>query len=149
MLKRRNSPLRAIDGNGHFFDHVASEEWGLWREEKCEGEAWQSVVDELARFPTMENCAFYRVRGFFRQPRWSWSMRRSLSEITCIPAAKWRALVFPVSMSRPVDLKFVFYRPTHAKPPRLKATFAVEIDRSGFSDIPNRRVELESRYDEI
>ena len=146
----RSRPGAIVDdtGQGYFLDLTEDCEWNLWSEESTEGQIWQSVVDKLAAMPSMTNCLFYRVRGFFyaNKPPLFW---RVFPERIIPPKSSPGLLRYPVPMSAPVDLKLFFYRPSSAVPKTIRATFEIEADKEGFSEIPDKRVVLESRYDEI
>lgn len=122
--------------------------WCLSGGDQTDGSLWQNVVDRLAQMPSMDNCLFYQVRGFF-YPRNSWFRGNSMSEKPIPPRLTPGALTYPIKMSRAVDLKFLFYRPSSAKPKTIKATLSIDADKSGFSEVPTRELLLESRYDEL
>jgi hypothetical protein len=147
-VRDRPGALVANTGAGYFLDLIEDSGWGLWSDERTEGEVWQTVVDRLAVMPSMANCLFYRVRGYFGSTRGSF-FRAALSEKTIVPNSSPHSLVFPIPMSEPVDLKLLFYRPSNAVPKTIHAIFEVEADKSGFSEVPDKRILLESRYDEI
>jgi hypothetical protein len=147
-VRERAGALIASTGVGYFLDLIDDCSWGLWSDEQTEGEVWQTVVDRLAVMPSMQNCLFYRVRGYYTSIAGS-LFRKALSEKTVVPKLSPHSLVYPIPMSEAVDLKLLFYRPSGAVPKTIRATLEVEADKSGFSEVPDKRILLESRYDEI
>lgn len=137
-IRGRAGALVGETGQGCFFDFTNDCDWDLWSDEQNEGQIWQTVVDKLAAMPSMEKCLFYRVRGFFDK-----------SGRTIAPRTALDSAVYPIPMSKVVDLKLLFYRPSSAVPRTISASFEIEADKTGFSEIPDKRIILESRYDEI
>ena len=114
-LASRPGVVDATTFQGYFFDTIEDDSWGIDSAATREGADWESVVDELAALPSMKNCLFYRVRGFFR-PSSSVDGGRPLGLVT-----KHGTAVVPVPMSQPIDLKLFFYRPSGADPGVLSA----------------------------
>jgi hypothetical protein len=146
-VRSRPGALVGQTGQGHFCDLIVECDWHLWADEETEGRIWQTVVDRLAVMPSMNNCLFYMVRGFFTPIRRVFWWSAAAEPIT--PKLLADSLVYPIPMSRTVDLKLLFYRPSNALPKTISAIFEVSADKSGFSEVPNLKFSLESRYDEI
>jgi hypothetical protein len=144
----RPGTLEGKGGKGAFLDILEPDGWKLWPKAGPEGWAWQSVVDRLAAMRSMEKCVFYRVRGFF-QPVHRRVFSDSPPEKTIPLRAQGSVLVFDMPMSKPIDLKVLFYRPHFASPKTIRADVEIAADNSGFSDVPTKRLTLESRYDEL
>jgi hypothetical protein len=148
-IKATKTPKQKIRGVGLFF--FLCEGWELkgslvHSEDQC----WESVIDQLAPLASMEAVLFYRVKGFF-------SAKQSIlqrcfgewSSVQCPIKNKLGQNVFQLEMGKPVDLRVAFYRPRNAVPPVLAAEFTVECSDDAFSKIPDNRIQLQSRYDEV
>ncbi len=147
-VRTRAGALVAETGQGYFLDFTDDCAWELWSDEHAEGQAWQTVVDKLAAMPSMANCLFYRIRGFFDTAT-RFPFQRAPLERAIAPKTVHGSLVYQVPVSAVVDLKLLFYRPSSADPKTIRADFEIEADKTGFSEIPDKRIVLESRYDEL
>ncbi len=147
-VRTREGALVADTGQGYFLDVTDDCAWGLWSDEQTEGQTWQTVVDKLAAMPSMANCLFYRIRGFFDTAS-RFPFQRAPFERVIAPKTAPGSLVYQIPVSAVVDLKLFFYRPIGADPKTIRADFEIEADKTGFSEVPDKRIVLESRYDEI
>ena len=147
-ITTREGALDAKSKEGLFFDVVEDTGWGLWPNEEHEGEHWESVVGRLASLPSMRDCLFYRVRGFF-QARTPTIFNGFTRWKIIPPTVREAGIVYPVVMAKPIELRMLFFRPADATPKSISAAINVRADTVGFSDVPVGSLQLESRYDEL
>jgi len=144
-----SADTRKVKGEGKFFYMISRKDL-RGADSRSNDQRWESVVDQIAPLDSMEGVLFYRVIGFFKSAERIFGYGQDIDRSEqCKSKTRFGQSVFFVPMGRPVDLKLSFYRPRNARPQIINAEFTVFASEDAYSKIPDNRIQLQSRYDEV
>ena len=111
-------------------------------------QAWESTVDLLSRFTSMQRAIFYHVLGFYVPSKLrEWDPGPLGEEPIPIEDDGW-VTRFPFPMGRIVTLRLIFFRSSKASIGVFPARLSVEIDDSAFAGVSTKKLEVLNRYNE-
>ena len=148
VLDRSPRPPEADVNESYFFQWQKEPLISHSTNEQDPFKAWESTVELLSQFKSMQQAVFYHVIGFYTPTGLKWCNRLVRSEKRILIEDDGWVTKFPLPMGETVTLRLLFFRSRKSDKPVITTTLNVSVDESAFAGISAKTIEVLNRYNE-